>query len=597
MGADKTITINAEVFASLKGLDKVVSQLKAGLESGTTKIDLTKGLGKNLSKLMATFKDEYSQFSNLTKNGLELGDSKKAIRSGENLLATFREIKRIVGDMESLTLIDAKRLFPDAFDKEVDSLSAKLKGIQDRYGKLKVAEIDLSKEQGALSGLERQIEELKSKVQNIPTLELDASKAVTEIADVENHIKQLRDSISGRLQLKIETKTNEIEDAQKRLAELKKKLDNPPKNFVKGEGGKADRYKGATLGEWESGKNAAKGASPQQKAAAIKILKEQEQIQQAYRETTRAIEDMQKARKAAQSDLESVTSSSDPSKTAKTIINSSGATDEEIKQAVQARDALTRAIERQQQAQANLAEAESAAKELEKTKKAAEDARAKIENLQVTIKGLSEKVDFNTIQAGFKKLGIDITPEMLKNEQSVENLRQKLSQLDGKAFEELKASLEKMGFGAEEVEKAFGGLRKGINGINSASTSIKNTADEIERLKSRVMYFFSIVNTVQLFKRAIREAFNAVKELDAAMTETATVTDFSISDMWEQLPRYTAAANELGTTTLGAYKTMTLFYQQGLDTNKVFEIGTETMKMARIAGLEYAKATDLMTAA
>jgi TP901 family phage tail tape measure protein len=42
---------------------------------------------------------------------------------------------------------------------------------------------------------------------------------------------------------------------------------------------------------------------------------------------------------------------------------------------------------------------------------------------------------------------------------------------------------------------------------------------------------------------------------------------------------------------------MTLFYQQGLDTNEAFEIGTETMKMARIAGLEYADATNLMTAA
>jgi TP901 family phage tail tape measure protein len=81
------------------------------------------------------------------------------------------------------------------------------------------------------------------------------------------------------------------------------------------------------------------------------------------------------------------------------------------------------------------------------------------------------------------------------------------------------------------------------------------------------------------------------------MSETAVVTDFNIGDMWDALPKYTQAANELGATTLGAYQTMTLFYQQGLDTNEVFEIGTETMKMARIAGLEYADATNLMTAA
>lgn len=119
----------------------------------------------------------------------------------------------------------------------------------------------------------------------------------------------------------------------------------------------------------------------------------------------------------------------------------------------------------------------------------------------------------------------------------------------------------------------------------------------MEQMKSRIQYFFSINNAVQLLQRTLRSAFDTVKELDAAMTETATVTDFSVSDMWDQLPRYTQAANELGTTTLGAYETMTLFYQQGLDTNEVFQIGTETMKMARIAGLDYEDATNKMTAA
>ena len=42
---------------------------------------------------------------------------------------------------------------------------------------------------------------------------------------------------------------------------------------------------------------------------------------------------------------------------------------------------------------------------------------------------------------------------------------------------------------------------------------------------------------------------------------------------------------------------MTLFYQQGLNTDEAFALGTETMKMARIAGLDYATATDYMTVA
>ena len=133
--------------------------------------------------------------------------------------------------------------------------------------------------------------------------------------------------------------------------------------------------------------------------------------------------------------------------------------------------------------------------------------------------------------------------------------------------------------------------------IKGAAHDMYSFSGQVEQIKNRVKDFFSLTNSVMLFRRGVQKAFEAVKELDAAMTETAVVTDFSVGDMWDQLPRYTQAANELGTTTLGAYETMTLFYQQGLKTNEAFEIGTETMKMARIAGLDYANATDLMTAA
>ena len=150
------------------------------------------------------------------------------------------------------------------------------------------------------------------------------------------------------------------------------------------------------------------------------------------------------------------------------------------------------------------------------------------------------------------------------------------------------------------LEQGDEGANDFSNGLNEAKEHIIQMVsyqEEVNRMRQNLLNFFSIDNAVNLFKRAVRSAFETVKELDAAMTETAVVTDFSVGDMWDQLPRYTKAANELGTTTLGAYQTMTLFYQQGLKTNEVFEIGTETMKMARIANMDYADATDKMTAA
>jgi hypothetical protein len=65
--------------------------------------------------------------------------------------------------------------------------------------------------------------------------------------------------------------------------------------------------------------------------------------------------------------------------------------------------------------------------------------------------------------------------------------------------------------------------------------------------------------------------------------------------LWSQLPEYTKRANALGVSIKSAYEAATLYYQQGLKTNEVVAVSTETLKMARIAGLDAATATDRMT--
>lgn len=141
--------------------------------------------------------------------------------------------------------------------------------------------------------------------------------------------------------------------------------------------------------------------------------------------------------------------------------------------------------------------------------------------------------------------------------------------------------------------------------VKETGEKVKKTGEETEEmnermrdvqaLKSRIQYFFGLNNAINLVKRAIRGAYQTISELDKAMTETAVVTDFSVKDMWAQLPEYTKQANELGVSTLAAYQAATLYYQQGLKTNEVTALSTETLKMARIAGLDAAEATDRMT--
>lgn len=172
----------------------------------------------------------------------------------------------------------------------------------------------------------------------------------------------------------------------------------------------------------------------------------------------------------------------------------------------------------------------------------------------------------------------------------------------------LKSIKDSSGKGAEEAIEAINrALQSALGSAGSMGNEMEDVSDQFDRLAAQkrdidslrqsLLNFFGIQNAIQLFKRAVREAYESVTELDKAMTQTAVVTDFSVGDMWEQLPEYTKIANDLGTTTLGAYETATLFYQQGLKTNEVMEVSTETMKMARIAGMDYVDATNMMTAA
>jgi TP901 family phage tail tape measure protein len=98
-------------------------------------------------------------------------------------------------------------------------------------------------------------------------------------------------------------------------------------------------------------------------------------------------------------------------------------------------------------------------------------------------------------------------------------------------------------------------------------------------------------------RRALSDAIQTVKELDEVMTEMAVVTDAGIGDYWSQLSEHTDRANDLGLAIKDVYKAETLYYQQGLKTNEVVAMSTETLKMARIAGLSAEDATDKMTAA
>ena len=209
---------------------------------------------------------------------------------------------------------------------------------------------------------------------------------------------------------------------------------------------------------------------------------------------------------------------------------------------------------------------------------------ARFEDLKKNLESIKD-IDWKSFGVDFSKI------------QSLEDFNSVLKSIKDSSGKGAEEAIEAINRALQSALGSAGNMGNEMDDISDKFDRLAAQKQDIDSLRQSLLNFFGIQNAIQLFKRAVREAYDSVTELDKAMTQTAVVTDFSVGDMWDQLPEYTKRANELGTTTLGAYETATLFYQQGLKTNEVMEVSTETMKMARIAGMDYVDATNMMTAA
>lgn len=116
----------------------------------------------------------------------------------------------------------------------------------------------------------------------------------------------------------------------------------------------------------------------------------------------------------------------------------------------------------------------------------------------------------------------------------------------------------------------------------------------INMMANRWVSTYAIINKV---RQGIRQAWNDIKGLDSAMTNIAVVTSMSTDELWGKIGDYMSIAQQYGVTTQGVYEVSQIYYQQGLGESDVMAATTETLKMARIAGMDYADAADAMTVA
>ena len=225
-----------------------------------------------------------------------------------------------------------------------------------------------------------------------------------------------------------------------------------------------------------------------------------------------------------------------------------------------------------------------------------EEANTSLEGFEKTLKNLKPgdaAAEFNKLKQSLKECGV----EGIDNVKDFDELKKVVQKLDKDALSKVDKSVKnfvkQLKLMEEQVDQVGEALEDSADSIKSQEAALARANAIEDRIKS----FLGFAGATEVLKTSARRAMATIKELDATMTEMAVVTDLTVGDYWDQLPQYSKQASDLGVSINSAYRAATLYYQQGLKTNEVNAISVETLKMARIAGLDASTATDKMTAA
>ena len=181
--------------------------------------------------------------------------------------------------------------------------------------------------------------------------------------------------------------------------------------------------------------------------------------------------------------------------------------------------------------------------------------------------------------------------QIQQKNQLIRSLQQQLNQKKQGAVSDVRGS----GVSAAQSAQQFQlGAEAGAHYKNQVQ-QVQQKEQLVGKIQGVVQRWFSIYAVVRAVGNAIREVTSTIKEIDSTITDIAIVTDKSQNDLWGQMDTYAGMAKQYAASISGVYKVSQLYYQQGLQTADVMALTQQTLKMARISGLDYATATDYMT--
>ena len=184
--------------------------------------------------------------------------------------------------------------------------------------------------------------------------------------------------------------------------------------------------------------------------------------------------------------------------------------------------------------------------------------------------------------------------ENTKDLQTAQALLEQLKQTQREFGSEQQKSLQKSASNTGALAEGYNKAKAALEQYSVAVMEAESRERTLGNIKMAITNWMGFNQVMNLVKNAVTNAMNHIKELDTTMNGIAIVTNMTTGDLWKQVGTYSDMAQAFGTTIQGAYEVSKIYYQAGYETNEVLTLTNETLKLAKVSGLDYATTTNYM---
>lgn len=184
--------------------------------------------------------------------------------------------------------------------------------------------------------------------------------------------------------------------------------------------------------------------------------------------------------------------------------------------------------------------------------------------------------------------------------------KEKLTKLETQLAEETQKTNTAQNQAKKEVKELTDATKGLSNPTKSATESLEDLTKQANELAARdasarmldnIKRITAVGVAVNYARQQLQKMKETYLELDASLTQIAVVSGKTRDEMWGNIGAFNEMARRLGTTTVEVVEASKLYYQQGKSQSEVMELVEQTAILASISELEFADATEYLTAA